>query len=117
MKRSKRDPSERFQAGQSVRFNGESADRTVTGSLPVKVVNPWSNRDKVTHTDNRGQPYEGAGMHIPTATVERAAGKSALDKRPARQFEAYHHTLSNVEGSQAPNEAGQPPPDVGEGEG
>jgi hypothetical protein len=90
-----RDPNGKFAAGDSARFSGQSADGAVSGDMDVKVINPWSNKERVTSTDNRGQPYEGAHQHIPTATVERAAYKSSISgERAAKQFEAYHHTLS-----------------------
>jgi hypothetical protein len=76
-------------AGKTMRFNGRSVKGDVEGSMPVRVVNPHSNAHLVTHTKG-GREYEGAYTHLRTATVERPAHK----ERPARQFEAYHHTLS-----------------------
>jgi hypothetical protein len=91
-----RDPGAKFAAGDSARFSGQSADRSVSGDMDVKVVDPWSNKHKVTSTDSRGQPYEGASMHLPTARVERPEQKFMGAMRPAKQFEAYHHTLSKA---------------------
>lgn len=90
-----RDPQGKFAAGDTARFSGNSADNKVSGSMDVKVTNPWSNKHLVTHSDNRGQPYEGSSQHIATATVERPERKGAFPS-PARQFEAYHHTLSKI---------------------
>jgi hypothetical protein len=90
-----RDPAGKFAAGDSARFNGEAADKSVSGSMDVKVTNPWSNKHLVTSTDSRGQPYEGAYAHIPTATVERPARTGSFPA-PAKQFEAYHHTLTKL---------------------
>lgn len=90
-----RDPAGKFAAGDSARFEGKSADNTFEGGTNVKVVNPWSNKDKVTHTDARGQPYKGAYPHMATATVERPARQGAFPVA-AKQFEAFHHTLSKL---------------------
>lgn len=89
-----RDPANAFAAGDSARFSGQSADRSVSGEMDVKVVDPWSNKNKVTHSDKSGTPYEGASRHLPTARVERPEQKHMGQMRPAKQFEAYHHTLS-----------------------
>jgi hypothetical protein len=86
------DDKGRFAAGDMVKFNGESADGKFSGLFPVKVINPHSNADKVSHTDKSGRMYEGAFRHLPTATVERGERKGNFPV-PARQFEAYHHTL------------------------
>lgn len=80
-------------AGDTVRFNGKSADGKVDGSMTVKIVNPHSNADKVTQTDTKGRQYAGASRHIPTATVEVDRSKRGL---PPIQFEAYHHTLKGL---------------------
>jgi hypothetical protein len=82
-----------FKAGDEVKFEGTAASPlTISGSFPVKIINPHSNSHKMTHYDNRGRPYEGAFSHIPTATVERPERKGAFPS-PARQFEAHHFTL------------------------
>jgi hypothetical protein len=94
-KKQSKGPEGRFSAGDMARFSGKAADGTISGDLDVKVVNPWSNKDKVTHTDKSGRAYEGANAHIPTASVERPESKGAFP-RPAKQFEAYHHTLSKL---------------------
>ncbi len=73
--------------GQTMRFNGKSADGKFEGSTDVKIVNPHSNADKVTHSKT-GRDYEGASTHIPTATVE--------NPRNGTHFEAFHHTLQPV---------------------
>lgn len=79
-----------YTEGQTVRFDGKSADDKVTGSMDVTIVNPHSNKDKVTDvkgTGNRARAYEGANRHLPTATVKSARGT---------QFEAFHHTLKSL---------------------
>ena len=75
-----------FCAGDVVRFEGDAADKSVIGSMDVTVVDPHSNRAKITHvtTGKRPRAYEGATSHIPTARVRNQRG---------REFEAYHHTL------------------------
>ena len=83
------DPGSRFSAGQSVRFSGTAVDRSVIGSMPVTVVDPWSNKHHVTHSKG-GKHYEGVHKHIPIARVERGANKYSA----AKQFEAFHHDLS-----------------------
>lgn len=80
-----------YSKGQTVRFDGKSADGKVQGSMNVKIVDPHSNADKVTRTTTTGKKsrsYEGQHIHIPTATVENSRGT---------QFEAYHHTLKGAE--------------------
>lgn len=72
-----------FIAGETVRFDGKAADGTVEGFMDVTVVDPHSNRSKVTHV-TRGKPYAGAFSHLPTARVRNQRG---------REFEAHHHTL------------------------
>lgn len=82
----------KFTAGETVRFDGASADGKFSGFTDVKIINPHSNADKVTHTEGKGKKardYEGGNRHIATATVERPAYKD----RPALRFEAYHYTL------------------------
>jgi hypothetical protein len=77
-----------LKAGQKMRFSGRAVNGVIEGDMPVSVVNPHSNAAKVTHVKG-GREYEGAFTHIRTATVERPAYK----ERPAKQFEAHHHTL------------------------
>lgn len=80
-----------FSEGQTVRFDGKSADDKVNGFMDVKVINTHSNKDKVDRVEGKGRRariYDKEGrQHLPTATVENSRGK---------QFEAYHHTLSAV---------------------
>ena len=86
-------------AGDVVRFNGNAASGSVSGSMDVTVINPHSNADKVTSTKVEGKrtrQYEGANVHIPTATVEMDRSKRGL--APLR-FEAYHHTLQSIKGN------------------
>jgi hypothetical protein len=93
-----RSPAGKFKAGEAVRFSGKAASGTVEGDMDVKVVDPWSNKHLVTHTDKRGDCYEANGRsHIATATVERAARTGAFPA-PAKQFEAHHHTLRSLKG-------------------
>jgi hypothetical protein len=76
-----------LKAGDMARFDGKSADGKVEGSMDVKIINPHSNVDKVTHTKVEGKKhrdYEGAFTHIPTATVQNSRGTV---------FEAHHFTL------------------------
>jgi hypothetical protein len=79
----------KYESGQKVKFEGKSADGSTSGMFEVEVVNPHSNADKVTHTDNRGRMYEGAFSHIPTATVKNT--------RSGKVFEAHHYTLGKPE--------------------
>jgi len=75
-----------WKEGDSARFEGDSPDgKIMGGGMPVTIVNPHSNADKVTNTDKRGRQYEGAFRHLPTATVKNSRGTV---------FEAYHHQLS-----------------------
>jgi len=76
----------KFQVGDRARFNGTAADRSVIGAMPVTVVHPHSNADKVTHYTGK-RSYEGALAHIPAATVKNDRG---------RHFEAFHHTLTKL---------------------
>jgi hypothetical protein len=85
----------RFAAGESVLFSGKSTDESVIGTMPVKVIVPHSNAHLVTSIDKSGRSYEGAARHIPTATVERAA-RTGNFPSPAKQFDAFHHTLSKI---------------------
>lgn len=81
------------EVGGSAQFSGKSADGKFEGTTTVKIVNPHSNAHKVTETKvtgKRTRMYEGANVHIPTATVEMDRSKRGL---PPLQFEAYHHTL------------------------
>lgn len=82
-----------YHEGETVRFSGQAADGSTSGDMDVKVVNPHSNKHKITHTDKSGRHYEGSHSHIPTATVERPA-RLGMSPAPARNFEAHHHTLS-----------------------
>jgi len=87
-----------FTSGQTVRFEGASADGKVSGGMDVKVINPHSNSHLVTHTEGKGKNlrmYEGGIRHIPTVTVERPASTGSFP-RPAKQFEAYEHTLQRL---------------------
>lgn len=93
-KRDANNPGNKFAAGDTARFSGKAVDGSFEGDTDVKVVNGWSNKDKVTNFDNRGVPYEGGRMHIPTATVQLPERKRMDGVRPARNFEAYHYTLS-----------------------
>lgn len=78
----------KFTTGQTVRFDGRAADGRAEGMFEVEIVNPHSNSDKVTHTDNRGRQWAGAFTHLPTATVK--------NKRSGNVFEAHHYTLRGV---------------------
>jgi hypothetical protein len=85
-----------FSEGQGVRFEGNSADGKVSGGMDVKVINPHSNASLVVRTEGTGKharQYDAQGhQHIPTATVERPARTGSFPT-PAKQFEAFHHTL------------------------
>ncbi|MCR4301806.1 MAG: hypothetical protein NUV51_09365 [Sulfuricaulis sp.] len=87
-----------FSKDAPAQFDGNSADGKFRGSGRVKIVNPHSNADKVTHTKvsgKRTRQYEGASVHIPTATVEMDRSKRGL---PPLQFEAFHHELRTLGG-------------------
>jgi len=81
-----------YVTGQSVRFDGRSADDRVTGSMPVEIVNPHSNAHLVASVTGKGKrqrAYDKEGrQHMPTATVKSSRGTV---------FEAYHHTLKALE--------------------
>ena len=65
---------EKFTEGETVWFDGKSADGKVTGYMPVTVVDSHSNYIQVAGEWNRTKTdkwYEKGGRtHIPTATVK-----------------------------------------------
>ncbi len=77
----------KFCAGDSARFSGQSADQRFTGDTDVTIVDPHSNRARITHSTGKGKKrrdYEGAAAHLPLATVKTARGFT---------FSAHHHSL------------------------
>lgn len=81
-----------YTAGGRARFDGTSPDGKVSGSLPVTILNPHSNSDKVDRTVKTGKRtrmYDKDGQtHLPTATVKTDRGTV---------FEAHHHQLKALE--------------------
>jgi hypothetical protein len=88
------DAGKTLNRGQTVKFDGTSADGKVSGFMEVRVIDPHSNADKVAHVEGKGsgarEINKDGSRHIATATVERPA----RGDRPAKQFEAFVHTLS-----------------------
>lgn len=91
-----------YTKGGSARFEGKAADGTVEGGFDVKIIDPHSNAHEVGKTEGKGKKarmYDKNGYsHIPMALVERPEQKRLSGEiRPAKQFQAYHHTLRPIQ--------------------